>query len=188
MGSETDEITEELFESLLQRYQEGLKESMRGSEFFFDCVDGLCSNLNKIGLNKDGSYIDSPEWLKNNKATINPKNNDECFQYALTVALNYEQIKNHPERISNIKLFVDKYNLKEIIFLSHKKDWKKFELNNKSIALNILYVFYNTEEIRYAYRVKNLQSENSFKVILLMIMEGKKWHYLAVKKLHCLRE
>ena len=64
MGSETDEITEELFESLLQRYQEGLKESMRGSEFFFYCVDGLYYNLNKISLNKDRSYIDSPEWLK----------------------------------------------------------------------------------------------------------------------------
>ena len=33
MGDETDEIIEELFKSLLQRYQEGFKESMRGSEF-----------------------------------------------------------------------------------------------------------------------------------------------------------
>ena len=91
MGSETDEIIEELFKSLLQRYQEGLEESMRGSEFIFDCVDALYYNLNKISLERRGSYIDSPEWLKNKKATINPKNNDDkCFQYALTVALNYE--------------------------------------------------------------------------------------------------
>ena len=91
MGSETDEIIEELFKSLLQRYQEGLEESMRGSEFIFDCVDALYYNLNKISLERGGSYIDSPEWLKNKKATINPKNNDDkCFQYALTVALNYE--------------------------------------------------------------------------------------------------
>ena len=33
---------------------------------------------------------------------------------------------------------IDQYNWKEIDFPSHKKDWKKFELNNKSIALNIL--------------------------------------------------
>ena len=91
MGSETDEIIEELFKSLLQRYQEGLEESIRGSEFIFDCVDALYYNLNKISLERLGSYIDSPEWLKNKKATINPKNNDDkCFQYALTVALNYE--------------------------------------------------------------------------------------------------
>ena len=39
MASETDEIIEELFESYLERYQEGLEESMRGSEFIFDSVD-----------------------------------------------------------------------------------------------------------------------------------------------------
>ena len=37
-GSETNDIIEELHESVLQKYQEGLKESMRGSEFVFDSV------------------------------------------------------------------------------------------------------------------------------------------------------
>ena len=47
-------------------------------------------DLNKIRVSRGKSYIDSPEWLKNKKATINPKNNDDkCFQYALAVALNY---------------------------------------------------------------------------------------------------
>ena len=50
---------------------------MRGCEFIFDSVDALYYNLNKTGLNGDGSYIDYPEWLKNKKATINPKTNDE---------------------------------------------------------------------------------------------------------------
>ena len=58
---------------------------------------------------------------------------------------------------------------------------KKFESNNKSIALNILYVPYNTEEIRHAYKSKyNLKHENQ--VIVLLITDGKKWHYLAEKK------
>ena len=80
MGDETDEIIKELFQSLLQRYQEGLEESMKGSEFVFDSVDFLEYKLNKIGLNRGGSYVDSPKWLKNKKATINPKNDDDkCF-------------------------------------------------------------------------------------------------------------
>ena len=100
MGNETDEIIEELFESLLQKYQEGLEEKMRGSEIVFDGIDLLHYNLYKISLNRGGSYIDSPKWLKNKKATLYPKNNDEkCFQYALTVALNNEQIKKHPQKI-----------------------------------------------------------------------------------------
>ena len=135
---------------------------MRGSEFAYDSVDALYYNLNKISLSRGGSYIDSLKWLKNKKATINPKNKDDkCFQYALTVALSYEQIKDHPERISKIKPFTDKYNWKEIDFPSHSKDWKKFESNNKSTALNILYVPHNTEKIRHAYKSKyNLTCEN----------------------------
>ena len=69
--------------------------------------------LHKISLNRGGSYTNSPKWLENKKATINPKNNDDkCFQYAVAVALNHEQIKSHPEIISNIKTFIDQYNWK----------------------------------------------------------------------------
>ena len=143
--------------NLLQRYQEGLEESMTGSEFIFDSVD--IYDLNKISLNRSGSNIDFLEWLKNKKATINPKNNDDkCFQYTITVALNYEQIKIHPGRILKIKPFIDQYNWKEINFPSKKKkkDWKKFELNN------ILYIPYDTKEIRHAYKSKhNLKRKNS---------------------------
>ena len=66
------------------------------------------------------------------------------------MALNYEQIKKHPQRISKVKPFIDQYNWKEMDFPSHKKDWKKCELNNKSIALNVLHVPYNTEKARHA--------------------------------------
>ena len=58
-------------------------------------------------------------------------------------------------------------------FPSHNKNWKKFESNNKSVALNTLYVPHNTEKIRYAYKSKyNLNRENQ--VILLMIADGEK--------------
>ena len=97
VSDETDEIIKKLFESLLQRYQERLEESMKGSEFVFESVDLLEYKLNKIGLNRGGSYVDSLKWLKYKKATINPKNKDDkCFQYAFIVALNYQNIKKRP--------------------------------------------------------------------------------------------
>ena len=143
----TDGIIEELSEFHLQKYQEGLEEKIRAREFVFDSIDLLHYNLQQLSLNRGGSYIDSLKWLKNKKATTNPENNgDKCFQFALTVALNYEQTKKDPQTMPKIKPFIEQYNLKEIDFPSHKKDWKKFELNNKSIALNILYVPYNTEK------------------------------------------
>ena len=105
-----------------------------------------------MSLKIGGSNIDSPKWLKNKKATINPKNKDnKCFKNAVAVALSHEQIKSHTERTSKRKPFTDQYDWKGISFPSYKEDWKKCELNNKSIALNILYVSHNTEEIRLAY-------------------------------------
>ena len=55
IGSETDDIIEELFKLLLQKYQEGLEESIKGGEFIFDSVDLLNSNLQKISLNRKRS-------------------------------------------------------------------------------------------------------------------------------------
>ena len=64
MGSETDKIIEDLFDSFLQRYQKVLEESMRGSEFVLDNVDSLYYKLHKISLHRDRSHIDSSKWLK----------------------------------------------------------------------------------------------------------------------------
>ena len=148
----------------------------------------LYYDLNKISLNRGGSYIKSPEWLEDKQATINPqnKNDDKCFQYALTVALNYKKINKNCQRISKkLKTFINQYNWKEVDFPSTGKDRKKFELNNKSIALNILYVPHNTKKICHSYKSKyNSTRENQ--VILLMITDGEKWHYLAVKSLPAL--
>ena len=87
-----------------------------------------------------------------------------------------------------IKPFIDQYNWKEIDVPSHSKDWKRFEQNNKRIALNILFVPHNTEKMRFAYKSKhNFKHENQ--VILSMISDGNKWHHYIVKScLHYLKE
>ena len=90
-GSDTDEIIKELIKSLLQRCQENLQEKVKGSDFAFDGVNYLFYNFNKISISRGGSYIDSPKWLKDKKSTVNQKNNDnKCFQYAVTLALNID--------------------------------------------------------------------------------------------------
>ena len=181
-GDNTDEIIKGLFESFLQKYEENLQNEMKGSDFEFDGVNFLYYDFNKISLNRVGSYIDSPKWLKDKKSTINPKNNDDkCFQYAVTLALNLDKIKKVPQRLSKIKPFIDQYNWKDIDFPSASKDWRKFELNNR-IALNILYVPHNTRKVNVAYRSKNNLTCDK-QVVLLIITDGEKWHYLVVKNL-----
>ena len=65
------------------------------------------------------------------------------------------------------------------------KRLEKFERNNKTIALNILFIQHNTEKIRIAYRSK-YKNKCKKQVILLMITDGKKCYYLAVTNLSAL--
>ena len=64
------EFVEKPFESLLNRYQIGMKLWIKGSDFIcdcFDCVDLLYYKCHKISFKRSGSYIDSPDWTKTNK-------------------------------------------------------------------------------------------------------------------------
>ena len=72
-------------------------------------------------------------------ALINPENTDKCFQYAATLVLNYDEIESYPERVSNIKRFVNKRNWKGTNYPLKIDDWKTSEKNNPTIALHILY-------------------------------------------------
>ena len=141
-GIEIDDAINELFHTFRKRYQEGLETKMKGSSFIFERIDLLEYHLHKLSLDRGHSYIKSPTWIKNKGVTINPKNtkNNMCFQYAITAALNHQNIDYHPERISKLRPFINNYNWKDIEFPSHSKDWRKFEQNNKTIDLNILYV------------------------------------------------
>ena len=65
ISDEADEVTKKLFGSLKNRYQNNL-ESIRGSNFVLDYVQLLYYKFGKINLNRGGSYIDSPNWIKAN--------------------------------------------------------------------------------------------------------------------------
>ena len=134
------EVLKELFDSLKNRYQNKLK-SVKRSEFVFDYVHLLYYKCHEINPNRGESYIDSPDWIKNKKATTNPinKKDNKCFQYAVTVALNHEEIERHAERITKRKPLINKYKWERINFPSEKNDWKKFEKKNRTVAINVLY-------------------------------------------------
>ena len=114
---------------------------MRGSDFIFDSVQLMYYKCHKVNFKRGDSFIDSPDWIKKKKAAINTRNTDDkCFQYAATVALNYEEIKQNPEIVSNVKPFINKYNWKGMNYPSKTDDWKTFEKNNPTITFYILYI------------------------------------------------
>ena len=146
--NDTDDIIRELFRSFLNNYQEDLK-IISGSEFNFESVELMNYKLHKVSLRRGGSYIKSPEWLANKRATINPKNenDDECLRWSTISALNYNEIMK--KEFENI---FKKIKHEDKDFSSHKRDWENFEQNNESIALNVLFSSKDSEEITLSYK------------------------------------
>ena len=109
---------------------------MKVSDFNFESVDLMDYKLHKVSLKRGGSYIKSPEWLINKRAIKNPKNemDNKCFQYALTLALDYSKTKKR--ELENI---FRKIKHEDTDFLSQQIDWENFEQNNESITLNVLF-------------------------------------------------
>ena len=74
MGRDTDNIINELFKTLLQWFQDAKEKSNeRESKFIHESVNSLWYILYKISPKKAKSHVESREWLKNKKATTNPK-------------------------------------------------------------------------------------------------------------------
>ena len=106
LGNETDDIVKRIINSFLNHYQKEELILRNESNFVFESVGLLSYHIHKTSLKRGNSYIKSPEWIANKKATINPKNEDNrCFQYSIIVALHHKEIKNHPERIRYSSLF-----------------------------------------------------------------------------------
>ena len=169
-GIDTNEAINKLIKSFTKRCQEGLETKMKGSSYIFERVDLSEYHLHKIGLNRDSSYNDCPEWIKHKKVTINPQNTNDnnCFQYSIIAALNYQNIGHHSERISKLKPFINNYNWDNIDFPAGHKDSSEFEKNNNDIAINILYVPYKTKEIRQTYVSKHNKTRNIHANLLMI--------------------
>ena len=142
-SSNTSDIINNLLASLYQKYQEDLRLSHASSSFTYESVEECNIHFNKVDLRRGATYIESPKWLKNKKATINPKNTKDvyCFMYAATIALYHDRLGSNPERVSEkLSIYTQAFNCHDIDFPASYEDYALFEKLNEDIALNILYV------------------------------------------------
>ena len=70
---DANEVVDELPKSLRSKYQEKLETSMKGSDFIFDSIQLLYYKCHKNFFKRDGSYIDSPDWIKKKKSNKSKK-------------------------------------------------------------------------------------------------------------------
>ena len=170
---------DEIFSQLIKKHEE-LSKSLKNIDLASEGIESITYNFTEII--KMNTFVESPEWLKNKKCTINPQNNDnKCFQYAVTPALYHQQIMGSKFfRVSKIKPYVNNLNWNNVNFPPQEQDYKTLEMNNKSIALSILQ--HNAEKISHVY-MSRFNFTREHKVILLIITDGQKPHYIFVKYL-----
>ena len=147
----------------------------------------LYYKCHKTNFKLGGSYTEFLDLMKNKNEIRNLKNKDDkCFQHVVMVVLNYRVIESHPERVSNIKPIINKYNWNGIKYPSKIDDWKTFGKNNPTIDLNVLYI--KDMEICPAHISKiNLNFEKQIIFLMILIEEKEDWNYLAVKCLFSFR-
>ena len=87
-SSGTNEIVKKSFESIIQKYQELIEYSTKNSGLILEGIELMNYDINKITINRGGSYIESPTWLKSKKCTINPQNkNDKTIVFNMVLLL-----------------------------------------------------------------------------------------------------
>ena len=151
------------------------------SGFTLDQIMYLHINFHRLVLTRGSSYMKLPEWIAKKKAVINPKNEDEeCFKWGVIAPLHHEEIKHHPERIILLKHYEDQYNWNGLNFPLAIQKIGKFEWNSLGTAVNVLF---NKEESIYTARRSELNGKCSKQVNLLMVVDGEKRHYTAIKNI-----
>ena len=136
---EATDVTE-LYRNAVDKITESMASfQMRGSNWRNRRVVKLDINTAVYQPLRGNTYIPLPKALRNKEAIINPQNKDEeCFKWCITIALNYQEGQNHPERITKeLREQAEQYNWEGISFPVSLKDIDKFEKNNKGIFVNV---------------------------------------------------
>ena len=101
--SDPGEIVNEMIAHMKQQIE---NPALLNSRFVFNEVLYIDIDFHQLNLTRGLSYLPLPKWLAHKKAIINPHNEDqECFEWAVIVALRWEEIDSHPERISKLTRF-----------------------------------------------------------------------------------
>ncbi|XP_057302762.1 uncharacterized protein LOC130636929 [Hydractinia symbiolongicarpus] len=172
-GSDVDDVLDSMFAQIKTHVEHPV---LPRSGFTISRILHLDVDFHNLWLTRGSSYIAAPKWIVSKNAIINPKNgNEECFRWAVIASLHYTEVEKDAQRITKLRPYVDLYNWEGIEFPTSIKS----EMNNKAIAVNVLYV--TGKKINILRRSEH--SGRSKQVNLLLMTDDKKTHYTAVKSL-----
>ena len=122
-GSEMDQIVDRMIANMKFQIE---NPALLNSRFVFDEFLYLDVNFHQLNITRGSSYLPLPDWLASKKAIVNPHNDDEeCFKWSVIAAENAGM--KDPQRVSNLRKFMDNYNWSGLEFPVSIKDIGKFE-------------------------------------------------------------
>ena len=134
-GSEIDQIVDGMIANMKFQVE---NPALLNSRFVFDEFLYLDANFHQLNLTRASSYLPLPDWLARKKAIVNPHNDDEeCFKWSVIAAENVG-VKD-PQRVSNLRKFMNNYDWSGLEFPVSIKGIGKFETRN-NISINVLAV------------------------------------------------
>ena len=181
----------EIYKEMIDEIEEEINkiEQAEGSGWVFVEVESLALHADKWSPINGSSYIDLPKELKNRKAIINMKNEDnKCFLWCVLRVLNPKD--RDAERIDkDLKSKENTLNMEGIPYPVEFKDINRFEKQNPDISISIL--GYSKDERVYPLRISKYtkskkEDERKHNIILLLIKNGENSHYCIVKNLSAL--
>ena len=179
-GTDENEIYDEMVEEILEEID--MARDAEGSGWRFEKVEKLVLHTTRWEPVNAGSYIELPQELKNRKAIINMKNQDDkCFMWCVLRALNLKDRDN--ERIDDLKNKVDTLNMEGIQYPVSLRGIDRFKHLNPEISITVL--GYNEEEKVYPLKVSKYTGCDH-NIVLLLIKDGEKSHYCLVKNISAL--
>ena len=177
----------EIFKEMMDEIEEEVQkvEHAEGSGWVFVEVENLTLHIDKWNPINGSSYIDLPKELKNKKALINMKNedNNKCFLWCVLRALNPKD--RDAERIDkDLKSKEHTLNMEGIAYPVDFKGVDRFEKQNPNISISIL--GYSKDERIYPLKISKKEVERKHNIVLLLIKNGDNSHYCLIKNLSAL--
>ena len=175
----------EIYQEMIDEIEEEIQkvEEAEGSGWVFVEIIDLTLHTSIWDPLNAGSYIDLPKELKDKKAIINMKNEDDkCFMWSVLRALNPKN--NHPERID--KDLISKEETLNMEGINYPVDFRgidRFESQNQDIAISII-GYCKDGGLRPLKRSKDIKRKHQ--ITLLLIKDGENSHYCLVKNLSAL--
>ena len=180
-GIDENDIYDEMVEEIMEEIDK--TETAEGSGWRFEKVEKLVLHTTRWDPINAGSYIELPPELKNRKAIINMKNQDDkCFMWCVLRALNPKD--KNAERVDNdLKNKVDTLNMQGIQYPVSFRGIDRFESQNPEISIIVL--GYNKDEKVYPLKVSKYTG-CKHDIVLLLIKDGENSHYCLVKNISAL--